>query len=103
MKTWNFEELRALCREKGISDEVISNCSIYANSLNLRYNRAKFHAEQAHNIWKDLLGQSFSFCDEKYNEAKFSYEAYVEACVYSLHAMADILGQIINPTTTYNR
>jgi hypothetical protein len=96
METWSFEELRNLCRKKGISEELISNLSTYANSLNLRYNRAKFHAEQAHNIWKDLLGQSFSFGDEKYNKAKFSYEAYVEACVYSLHSMADILGQIIN-------
>lgn len=79
-----------------IPDEIISNFSIYANSLNLRYNRAKFHAEQAHNIWKELLDQSFSFGDEKFNKAKFSYEAHVEACVYSLHSMADILGQIIN-------
>jgi hypothetical protein len=96
MKTWNFEELRSLCRKRGISDEAISNFSIYANSLNLRYNRAKFHAEQAHNIWNDLIGQSFSFGDKKYNQAEFSYEAYVEACVQSIHAMADILGQIIN-------
>lgn len=96
MKTWSFEELRSLCRKKGISDELISNLSTYANSLNLRSKRAKFHAEQAHNIWKDLFGQSFSLGDEKYNKAEFSYETYVEACVYSLHSMADILGQIIN-------
>lgn len=96
MKSWSFEELRDLCRKKGISEEVISNFSTFAISLDWRYVRAKFHAEQAHNIWKDLLGQSFSFGDEKYNKAEFSYEAYVEACVQSLHSMADILGQIIN-------
>ncbi len=96
MKTWSFEELRGLCRGKGISDNVISNFSTYGTSLDWRYHRAKFHAEQAHNIWKDLVSQSFSFGDERYNEAEFSYEAYVEACVQSLHSMADILGQIIN-------
>ncbi len=92
MKTWSFEELRGLCRTKGISEEVISKFSTYATSLDWRYVRAKFHAEQAHNIWKDLLAQSFTFGDEKYNLAEFSYEAYVEACVQSLHSMGDILG-----------
>jgi hypothetical protein len=96
MKSWSFEELRDLSRKKGISEEIISSFSTFATSLDWRYVRAKFHAEQAHNIWKDLLGQSFAFGDEKYNKAEFSYEAYVEACVQSLHSMADILGQIIN-------
>ena len=96
MKTWSFEELRDLCRKRGISSDSISNFSTYATSLNWRYHRAKFHTEQAHNIWKDLMAQSFTFGDEKYNVAEFSYEAYVEACVQSLHSMGDILGQIIN-------
>jgi hypothetical protein len=96
MKTWSFEELRSICRKKGVSERVISNFSTFATSLDWRYVRAKFHAEQAHNILKDLFGQSFSFGDERYNKAEFSYEAYVEACVQSLHSMADILGQIIN-------
>lgn len=81
MKSWSFEELRDLCRVKGISDNVICNFSTYATSLDWRYVRAKFHAGQAHNIWKDLSGQSFAFGDEKYNKAEFSYEAYVEAGV----------------------
>ena len=96
MKTWSFEELRGLCRKKGISEEVISKISTYTTSLDWRYIRAKFHAEQANNIWKDLFAQSFTFGDEKYDLAEFSYEAYVEACVQSLHSMGDILGQIIN-------
>ncbi len=96
MKTWSFEELRDLCRRKGISEEVISKFSTYTTSLDWRYHRAKFHAEQAHNTWKALLAQSFTFGDEKYSIAEFSYEAYVEACVQSLHSMGDILGQIIN-------
>jgi Cthe_2314-like HEPN len=96
MKTWSFEELRDLCQKRGISNGSISNFSTFATSLDWRYLRAKFHAEQAHNIWKDLMAQSFTFGDEKYNEAEFSYEAYVEACVQSLHSMGDILGQIIN-------
>lgn len=96
MKTWSFEELRDLCRKKGVSEEDISKFSTYTTSLDWRYIRAKFHAEQADKIWKDLFAQSFTFGDEKYNVAEFSYEAYVEACVQSLHAMGDILGQIIN-------
>jgi uncharacterized protein (DUF2336 family) len=96
VKSWSFDELRELCRKKGISEEVISRFSNFATSLDWRYHRAKFHAEQAHTIWENLLSQSFTFGDEKYSEAEFSYEAFVEACVQSLHSMADILGQIIN-------
>lgn len=96
MKTWSFEELRDLCRKRGISNDSISNFSTHATSLDWRYHRAKFHAEQAHNIWRDLFANSFTFGDEKYNVAEFSYEAHVEACVQSLHSMGDILGQIIN-------
>jgi hypothetical protein len=96
MKTWSFEELRDLCRKRGIPNDSISTFSTFATSLDWRYYRAKFHAEQAHNILKDLFAQSFAFGDEKYNEAEFSYEAYVEACVQSLHSMGDILSQIIN-------
>lgn len=96
MESWSFEELRELCREKGLSEEIISKFSKFATSLDWRYARAKFHGEQADKIWKDLFAQSFTFGDEKYSVAEFSYEAYVEACIQSLHSMGDILGQIIN-------
>jgi hypothetical protein len=96
MKTWSFKKLRELCRKKGISERVIAKFSTYATSLDWRYARAKFHAEQADHVWEELFAKSFTFGDEIYNVAAFSYEAYVEACVQSLHSMGDILGQIIN-------
>jgi hypothetical protein len=96
IKTWSFDELRELCRKKGMSNEVISKFSIYANSLNLRFQRAEFHSDQAHNIFRELFSKSFSLGDKKYNVAKFSFEANVEACIQFLYAMVDILAQLIN-------
>jgi hypothetical protein len=96
METWNFDELRDLCRRKGFSDDLISRISEYANSLSWRYHRAKFHAENSHAILKKLFAKSLTLGNKRYNKAAFSYEAHVEACILSLQAMADILSQIIN-------
>jgi hypothetical protein len=103
MNTWNFNELKDLCRRKGISDDLIFRISEYANSLNWRYHRAKFHAEKSRAILKRLFAKSFTFGDQRYKRAAFSYEAHVEACILSLHAMADILSQIINIVLLQNR
>lgn len=95
---WSFEELRDMCRKKGIPDSVI-----YQNSLGRYWRQAGFHAEKAQEVWKALFGSSFTLGDKRFNEAVFSYEAYVEACVRALHSMADILAQIINVVILRNR
>ena len=91
MTKWNFLELRKLCEEKGIPDT-----KIYQNSLDWRWKRADYHADMASKVWSDLFKESFSFRDQRYYEARFLYEAQVEACVEALHSLADILAQIIN-------
>lgn len=91
MTDWDFIELKRLCQERSISD-----ARVYRIALVWRKNRADYHAEMAKQIWSDLFKESFSLGDQRFNEAVFIYEAHVESCVFSLHAMADILAQIIN-------
>jgi hypothetical protein len=91
MPKWNFLELSKLCEEKGIP-----GARIYQNSLGWRWQRADYHADTAKKIWSDLFKEPFTFGDQRSYEAIFSYEAQVESCVQSLHALADILAQIIN-------
>lgn len=104
MLTWNFEELRDLCRGKSIPEDTISKFSNFAEALHWRYKRAEFHAQQAHKILDKLSALTITSCnDEDYNELVFEYEAYVEACVQSLHSVSDILGQIINLLILYEQ
>jgi hypothetical protein len=91
MSKWDFAELQDHCLKKGVADSTI-----YQRSLGWRWARADFHAEKAQAVWKELYGASFSTHDPRFGAAWFSYEAHVEGCVYALHAMADILAQIIN-------
>lgn len=91
MTKWNFSELSKMCEEKGIP-----SAKIYQNSLSWRWKRADYHADTAERIWSDLFKESFVFGDQRSYEAIFSYEAQVESCVQSLHALSDILAQIIN-------
>ncbi len=91
MTKWDFSELRKLCEEKGIP-----GAKIYQNSLGWRWQRADYHADTAGRIWSDLFKEPFTFGDQRSYKAIFSYEAQVESCLQSLHAMADILAQIIN-------
>lgn len=88
---WSFEELRDLCRRRGVPESTI-----YQTSLEWRWRRADFHAEKAEEIWKELFSTSFSTGEQRFYEEVFSYEAHAEACIQSLHSMADLLGQIIN-------
>jgi len=88
---WDFEELRKLSKEKNIPESTI-----YQNSLEWRWKRADFHAKKAQEAWTELYKSSFTFGDQRYYEAVFSYEAHVEACIQSLDSMIDILAQIIN-------
>jgi hypothetical protein len=96
MTRWKFEELNKLCEVKGIPD-----AKLYQNSLQWRWQRAKHHAETANKIWSDhfLRGSVLRISiipDEQDDKLFFSYEAQVESCAQSLHALADILAQIIN-------
>lgn len=97
MTEWHTSELSKLCEEKGIP-----SAKIYQSSLHWRWHRAVYHADTATGIWSDFM-KSGSFGDERTYEAVFSYEAQVEACVQSLHSMADILAQIINVTILRSR
>lgn len=91
MTRWKYSELNNLCKEKGIPD-----AKLYQASLNWRWKRAEYHAETAEIIWTEHFKGSFSVPDEKNDKTFFSYEAQVESCAQSLHALADILAQIIN-------
>ena len=92
MKKWNFEEFRTLCEEKRIATSTV-----YQNSLNWRWKRADFHAEMAEKVWEELYKEiPVCFIDQRCYEAVFSYEAHVESCIFCLHALGDILAQIIN-------
>jgi hypothetical protein len=91
MSKWNLAELRELCRQKNIPESAI-----YQNSLEWRWRQADFHAKKAQEIWAELGAAPFTFGDQRYDEAVFSYDAYVVACVQALHSMVDILVQIIN-------
>ncbi len=91
MTRWKFSELNDLCKLKGIPD-----AKQYQEDLNWRWKRSEYHAETAKDIWTEHFNGSFSIPDEKNDKPFFSYEAQVEACAQSLHALADILAQIIN-------
>lgn len=91
MTQWLFSELNEMCKEKGIPD-----AKLYQTSLTWRWKRASYHAETAERIWSDLFKGSFSIPSERNDEPFFSYEAQVESCAQSLHALADILAQIVN-------
>lgn len=97
MTEWSFEELRRMCKQKNIPESTI-----YQNSLEWRWRRADFHAENASNIWTELFSSPFSSADQRFKKAVFSYEAHVEACVQALHSMVDILAQIINAVILEN-
>ncbi len=88
---WSFEELREISRKLGIPETTV-----YQNSLDWRWRRADFHAEMANKVWEDLFQSHFSTGDQRFRNVVFSYEANVEACIQSLHSLADILAQIIN-------
>ena len=95
-KTWNFEELRDLCINKGLPDS-----KIYQEALLWKQQRASYHAEQYHKIWSELFSSLGELGETKvggqvWNEAQFASEAHVEAAAQALHSMADILAQIIN-------
>lgn len=91
MRKWTFVELRKLCRQKNVPESTI-----YQNSLEWRWRRADFHAEKAQEIWAELFSSPFTLGDRRFNEAVFSYETHVEACVQALHSVDDIFAQIIN-------
>ena len=92
MSKWNLLELTKLCEQKGLPI-----AKVYQNSLAWRWHRAGYHADTASKIWSDLFKESpVSLGGTLFEEAAFSYEAQVEACVLSLHSLADILSQIIN-------
>jgi hypothetical protein len=91
MTKWSFEELNRLCNEK-----AIPHAEAYQNALAWRWKRADYHAEIASEVWSNLYKESFSFFDQRCNEAIFSYEAQVESCLLALHSLGDILSQIIN-------
>lgn len=96
MTGWKYLELNKLCEAKGIPD-----AKLYQKSLNWRWKRAEYHAETAKRIWSDhfLKGSVLRIPiipDEQDDKLFFSYEAQVESCAQSLHALADILAQIIN-------
>ena len=91
MTRWKFSALNELCKAKGIPD-----AKLYQTSLNRRWKRAEYHAETAARIWSNHFKGSFSIPDEQNDKPFFSYEAQVESCAQSLHALADILAQIIN-------
>jgi hypothetical protein len=61
-----------------------------------RWQRTDYHAEKATEVWSELMESAVILYGEDFNEAVFAQEAQVEACVQSLHAMGDILAQIIN-------
>jgi hypothetical protein len=98
MTRWKFEELNKLCKVKGIPD-----AKLYQNSLQWRWQRAKYHAETAKKIWSDHFQGSFNLNDKNVYIHFFSYEAQVESCALSLHALADILAQIINKIVLLGR
>jgi len=98
MEKWNYSELNKLCEEKGRPD-----AKIYQNSLAWRWKRADYHADMASKVWSDLFKESFSFADQRFFKAIFSYEAQVESCVQALHSQADILAQIVNVLILDNR
>ena len=88
---WKLDEFRSLCAKRKIPDSTI-----FQNSLEWRWRRADFHAAKATEVWADLFTKSFEFGDQWYFEHEFTCEAHAEACVSCLHAMADVLGQIVN-------
>jgi len=98
MNEWNFEELNKLCQQKNIPESIV-----YQKSLEWRWRRADFHAEKAKEIWAELFSKPVITQDSRFNEAVFSYEAHVEACIQSLHSMADMLAQIINVVILKNQ
>jgi len=93
MGNWDFVELRKLCKTKGLPDSTL-----YQNSLNWRWRRANFHAEQANLTWEELFRKTFVLGDQRFQRSAFIYEAHVESCAYALHASVDILAQILNLT-----
>lgn len=90
---WSYVELKQLCEKHGIPYP-----NEYLTSLEWRQRRAGYHAEMAEAEWSDFMSKPFAVGDEAYQKAFFVYEAHAEACVQALHAMADILAQIINAT-----
>ncbi|MBA7632124.1 hypothetical protein ES703_39666 [subsurface metagenome] len=101
-KTWNFEELRNLCTNKGLPDS-----KIYQEALLWKQQRASYHAEQYHKMWRELFSSLGKMGEIKvggqvWNEAQFASEAHAEAAAQTLHSMADILAQIINKAVLYD-
>ena len=88
---WSFTELRAYCVKLGRPDP-----DNFIEALHWRLLRAKFHANAAQEVWLRLTAQHFAIDGDVQRKAQFEYEAYVEACLLSLHAKADVLGQLIN-------
>jgi hypothetical protein len=86
---WCYEELVELCKQKHKRDPTT-----YWNSLNWHDDLALFFAEKGREAWEDYARAGYSH--NAFEKAVFSCEAYVVACVQSLHPMADLLAQIIN-------
>jgi hypothetical protein len=91
MNEWDLEELNELCKREGISDPLI-----YTWSLQFRVGQAEYHAQEAYRVWDELFRKTFVVGGPDEQRALLACEAHVEASVYALHSLADILAQVIN-------
>lgn len=88
---WDYSNLLKLSQERGLPDPTE-----HLVALSWKWARADFHAEMATSVWDDLLKQPFRFGHPSFGESVFAHEAHVEACICCLHALSDLMAQVVN-------
>ncbi len=90
---WDLDKFRQLCHNTGIK-----GYEVYLNSLCQKKLRAEWFSNDALDVWNNLFAEhgEISTDSDEWQKAENKAEAYLEASLYNIHSLADVLSQVIN-------
>ena len=97
---WNIQELETLCESKGLLSP-----KLFVQTLLHQKRRVIYHADESikimehyHKDYGPVIDLNSEIHMQALGEAEFRSICHAEACLQTMHAMANILSQVVNIT-----